>query len=172
MKRILVVLLILCVPGIAEAQGFSTSGTVTARVFSTPITLTNLQDLDFGIVTPGVAKTVVQNTAPAGKVQVTGAFNQYAQIEFTLPTLLQNTQGPPGSTMPISFGPNTARWRRGQDRPNGGQRFNPANGVSNARFGGRNNPYFYVYLGGTVTPSLSQGPGIYQGTIILTITYL
>ncbi len=122
--------------------------------------------------TRGVAKTVVQNTAAAGKVRVAGTANAFTQIRFTLPTQLPNIQAVPGINMPISFAANSARWRRTNDSPGGGTTFNPAVGVNNARFGNAGNPYFFVYLGGTVTPSPTQAPGIYQGTIILTITYL
>ena len=159
-------------PAALSAQGVATTGRVTATVYSVPITFLNLQDLNFATVTRGVAKTVAQNTAAAGKVRVTGQPNAYAQIRFTLPSQLQNIQAVPGITMPISFAANSARWRRRVDRVNGGVVFNPAVGVNNAQFGGNANPYFFVYLGGTVTPSPTQAAGIYQGSIILTITYL
>ena len=154
------------------AQGASTSGTITALVAGVPITFLNLQDLNFGTVTRGVPRTVAQNTASAGKVRVAGTPNAFAQIRFTLPTQLPNIQAVPGINMPISFAANSARWRRRSDAAGGGTIFNPAIGVNNARFGGAARPYFFVYLGGTVTPSATQAPGIYQGTIILTITYL
>jgi spore coat protein U-like protein len=165
-------LVLLLAPSAAAAQGATTTGRATARVFTVPITFLNLQDLDFGIVTLGVPKTVIQNTASAGKIRVAGQPNAFAQIRFTLPTQLDNVQALPGITMPITFAANSARWRRRIDATGGGTIFNPAVGVNNARFGGNANPYFFVYLGGTVTPSASQAPGIYQGTIILTITYL
>ncbi len=172
MKRLAVALLLLLAPTAAAAQGVSLAGRATATVYGVPITFLNLQNLDFATVTRGVPKTVVQNTAAAGKVRVAGQPNAFTQIRFTLPTQLQNIQALPGITMPISFAANSARWRRTNDRPNGGRIFNPAVGVNNARFGNNANPYYFVYLGGTVNPSPTQTPGIYQGTIILTITYL
>jgi spore coat protein U-like protein len=165
-------LLIALAPASVAAQSATMTSVATVRVIGTPITFLNLQNLDFATVTRGVPKTVVQNTAAAGKVRVTGQPNAFAQVRFTLPTQLENTQALPGITMPISFAANSARWRRRLDRVNGGVIFNPAVGVNDARFGGNANPYFFVYLGGTVTPSPSQAAGIYQGTIILTITYL
>jgi len=30
----------------------------------------------------------------------------------------------------------------------------------------------YLWLGGTVTPSASQAPGVYVGNIVVTISYL
>jgi hypothetical protein len=154
------------------AQGRSVNGRITALVIGGPITFLNLQNLNFATVTRGVPKTVVQNTAFAAKVRVAGTANAFAQIRFTLPTQLPNSQAVPGINMPISFAANSARWRRGTDGTGGGRTFNPAVGVSNARFGKNVRPYFFVYLGGTVNPSPTQAPGIYQGSIILTITYL
>lgn len=171
--RLLLTALLLCLaPAAAAAQGANSTTPITALVVGGPITFVNLQELNFGIVPRGAATTVVQNTAAAGKVRVAGTANAYTQIRFTLPSQIPNIQAVPGITMPISFPANSARWRRTNDNPNGGTIFNPAVGVNNARFGGNANPYFFVYLGGTVTPSPTQAPGIYQGTIILTITYL
>lgn len=172
MRRLLALVLMALAPSALAAQGVSTTGRVTATVYTVPIIFLNMQDLNFGTVTRGVPRTVVQNTASAGKVRVTGQPNAFAQIRFTLPTRLNNVQAVPGITMPIGFAANSARWRRTNDRTNGGTIFNPAIGVNNARFGNAANPYFFVYLGGTVTPSPTQAAGIYQGTIILTITYL
>jgi hypothetical protein len=172
MRRLLLALCVLLAPASALAQGLSINGSITALVVGTPITFLNLQILDFAAVTRGVPKTVAQNTAAAGKVRVAGEPNAFTQIRFTLPTQLPNIQAVPGINMPISFAANSARWRRTNDAAGGGTIFNPAVGVNNARFGNAANPYFFVYLGGTVNPSLTQAPGIYQGTIILTITYL
>lgn len=172
MKRLILALLLLLAPAAAGAQGRSINGTVTALVVGGPITFLNLQDLNFATVTRGVPRTVAQNTASAGKVRVAGTANAFTQVRFTLPTQLPNIQAVPGINMPISFAANSARWRRTSDAATGGTIFNPAVGVNNARFGGNANPYFFVYLGGTVTPSASQAPGIYRGSVILTITYL
>jgi len=173
MRRLgLLAALLALAPAALAAQGTSINGTITALVAGVPITFLNLQDLNFGTVTRGVPRTIAQNTAAAGKVRVAGTPNAFTQIRFTLPTQLPNIQALPGINMPISFAANAARWRRSTDAPTGGRIFNPAVGVNNARFGGAARPYFFVYLGGTVTPSATQAPGIYQGTIILTITYL
>jgi len=172
MKRLIIALLIVLSPATAAAQGTSTTTNIRVLVSGAAITVNNLQNLNFAAVTRGVPKTVVQNTAAAGKVRVAGMPNALTQVRLTLPTQLPNIQAVPGINMPIRFAANSARWRRTSDSPNGGRIFNPAVGVNNARFGNARNPYFFVYLGGTVTPSPTQAPGIYQGTIILTITYL
>lgn len=172
MKRLVAALLLGLVPASAAAQGQSTTLTISALVPGVPITFLNLQELDFAVVTRGVPKTVLRNTAAAGKVRVSGESNAFAQIRFTLPTQLPNIQALPGINMPISFAANAAGWNRDTDSPTGGTAFDPAAGVNDARFGPPPRPYLYVYLGGTVSPSLTQAPGVYQGSIILTITYL
>jgi len=168
-------LLALCTVGVPlslRAQTIATTTQISANVIGGSISFTNLQGLDFGTVTRGVPKTVLRNTASAGKVRVTGSSNAFVQIRFTLPTQLPNTQALPGVNMPISFSATSAGWNRDTDSPTGGTAFDPAVGVNNARFGPPPRPYLWVYLGGTVNPSPTQAPGVYQGSIILTITYL
>lgn len=173
MKRVLAGLLAaLALPAAAGAQSASTTAQITALVVGGSMTFTNVQSLDFATVTRGVPKTVARNTAAAAKVRIAGTANAFAQIRFTLPAQLPNIQALPGVNMPISFAANSAGWNRDNDDPGGGTAFNPAVGVNNARFGPPPRPYLWVYLGGTVTPSVTQAPGVYQGSIILTITYL
>lgn len=172
MRRLALTLLLGFVPAAAMAQGVALNGTITANVIGGSITFNNLQDIDFGTVPRGVPTTVLRNAVGAAKVQVTGSSNAFAQIRFTLPAQLPNIQAAPGINMPITFSATSAGWNRDSDDPGGGTAFNPAVGVNNARFGPPPRPYLYVYLGGTVTPSPTQAPGIYQGSIILTITYL
>ena len=96
MKRLGLALLLCAAPGAAAAQGTAVNGTITALVIGGPITFLNLQNLNFATVTRGVPKTVVQNTAFAGKVRVAGQPNAFTQIRFTLPTPLPNIQAAPG----------------------------------------------------------------------------
>ena len=172
MRKLLLALLLAFTPAAARAQAQSTTTNITALVIGASMTFNPIQDLDFAVVTRGVPKTVARNTAAAGKVQVTGSSNAFVQIRFTLPTQLPNIQALPGINMPISFAANSAGWNRDTDSPTGGTAFDPAVGVNDARFGPPPRPYLWVYLGGTVSPTATQAPGIYQGSIILTITYL
>lgn len=172
MKRLLALLLLVLAPAAGAAQVVSTTTNAVAVVNGGSMTFTNLQDLDFGAVSPGVPVTVVRNAAGAAKVLVAGTANAFVQIRFTLPTQLPNTTALPGITMPISFAANSAGWNRDADDPAGGIAFDPSVGVNNGRFGPPPRPNLYVYLGGTVSPSPTQASGVYQGSIILTITYL
>ncbi len=171
MTRFFLILLLAALPAGVHAQVAATTTQVTANVISGPITVLSIRNLNFGVVGLGVAKTVPYANASAAKVQLSGSSNAFAQITFTLPTQLPNIQALPGINMPISFGAGSAAWNRDQDNAGAATAFNPAGPVV-GRFGPPPRPWLWIYLGGTVNPSPTQAPGIYQGTIILTITYL
>ena len=46
----------------------------------------------------------------------------------------------------------------------------PATGIG-GRFGPTANPTMYVWLGGTVSPAVTAKPGIYQGTVVVSLLY-
>lgn len=175
MKRHTLLLLVLAgvvgVPTRGGAQGGSGSFTADAVVVTVGMTIATIQDLAFGSVPKGVATTVAPAAATAGQWQITGNPNAFVTIAFTLPTQLTNIQALPGSTMPISFGLTSALWRRANNNPAGATAFSPALGTV-GRFGPTANPTLYIWIGGTVNPAPAAKPGIYQGTIILSLTYL
>ena len=132
--------------------------------------LATLRDLNFGTVIKGVATTVLPTAATAGAWQVTGSSNAFVIISFTLPTQLTNIQALPGSTMPITFSATSARWNRANNAAAAGTAFNPATGAV-GRFGPPPNPNVYVWLGGTVNPAAAAKPGIYRGTVVVSLVY-
>jgi len=155
----------------AVAQGPSASVSADAVVVTVGMTITTLRDLAFGTVIKGVVTTVLPTAANAGAWEVTGNPNAFVTIAFTLPTVLTNIQALPGSTMPITFSATSARWNRATNNPAAGTPFNPALGAV-GRFGPPPSPNFYIWLGGTVSPVPTAKPGIYQGTVIVSLTYL
>ena len=157
-------------PLLAAAQGSSAVGTARANVVTANIVVNGLSDLDFGTVLGGVATTVLPTDANAGSYLVTGNPNAFITMTFTLPTVLTNTTGPPGTTLPISFGPTSARWLRQQNNPAAGNPFDPSV-VTVGRLGPPPRPFTYVWLGGTVTPAPGQANGLYTGTVVLTVIY-
>lgn len=161
----------LSLAGRGAAQAFTASVSTAAVVVTVGMTTTTLRDLTFGTVTKGVATTVLPTAANAGAWEVTGNANAFVSIAFTLPTQLTNIQALPGSTMPITFGPTAAIWRRANNNPAGGNVFDPAVGAT-GRFGPPANPTLYIWIGGMVNPALTAKPGIYQGTVVLSLTYL
>ena len=153
----------------AEAQS-GASVTADAVVVTVGMTIATLRDLNFGTVIKGVATTVLPTAATAGAWQVTGSSNAFVIISFTLPTQLTNIQALPGSTMPISFSATSARWNRANNTAAAGTAFNPATGAV-GRFGPPPNPNVYVWLGGTVNPAAAAKPGIYRGTVVVSLVY-
>lgn len=166
MKRYLLFLLAL-----GSAAPVAAQLSADALVVSGPITVTPLRDLTFGTVPRGVATTVAPNSATAGEWQVTGTANAFVNITFVLPTILNNIQAAPGSTMPIAFLNNSARWRRANNNPNGANQFDPTVGAT-GRLGPPPNPTLYIWLGGQVNPGANAKPGIYTGTVVVTLVYL
>ena len=119
----------------------------------------------------GVATTVQATAAGAGAWQIQGTKNADVSIGFVLPTLLINVQALPGSAIPLSFGATSGRWNRATNNVAGATAFNPSAGTT-AKLGPTANPYLYLWIGGTVSPAATAKPGVYTGTIIVTIAYL
>ena len=154
----------------ASAQFNNASIGSTAEVVTVGMTITTLRNLNFGSVPKGVATTVLPTAAGAGEWQVDGNKNAFASITFTLPTILNNIQAAPGSTMPITFSATSAIWNRSTNNPAAGTTFDPNIGTV-GRFGPPGTPTLYIWIGGTVNPAANVKPGIYQGTIIVTLIY-
>ena len=171
--RLLVVAALLTsgLPQRGAAQGGSGTFTADAVVVTVGMTIATIRELDFGSVPKGAATTVAPAAATAGQWQIAGSSNAFVTIAFTLPTVLTNIQALPGSTMPISFGLTSALWRRANTNPAGATAFSPALGTV-GRFGPPSDPTINIWIGGTVNPAAAAKPGIYQGTIILSLTYL
>jgi len=141
-----------------EAQN-NASINVTAAV-QQPITVTAASPLDFGTVFPGVPKGVALVSGSAGRFTVTGQASAPVSLSFVVPANL--TFGV-GNNLPITF---TGSWNGINDPAGAGVGFA---GVTAATFSGTGN--LYVFLGGTVTPSVSQAAGAYVGTVQMTVTY-
>ena len=140
-----------------------------AEISTTALTVGNNANLTFGAVPTGAATTVnPRNSANAGEFEIHGNRNAEILITFTLPDSLRVGT----HAMLITFS-NTAGCRIGIDWLRFlCTSFNPATPqvvrILNAAV--PNNSYF-VWVGGTVTPSATQPAGIYRGTITLTTAY-
>ncbi len=160
--KILLLVVGLGLPGLLAGQSGATVS-ADAVVVTVGMTIGTLRDLNFGTVIKGVATTVAPTAATAGEWQ-------FVIISFTLPTQLTNIQALPGSTMPISFSATSARWNRANNNAAVAAAFNPAIGVV-GRLGPPPNPNMYIWLGGTVNPAAAAKPGIYQGTVVVSLLY-
>jgi len=168
-KRALLLAACVTISARGEAQS-GASVSADAVVVTVGMTIATLRDLNFGTVIKGVATTVLPTAATAGAWQVTGNSNAFVIISFTLPTQLTNIQALPGSTMPIIFSATSARWNRATNNPAAGAAFNPAIGIV-GRLGPPPNPNLYIWLGGTVNPAAAAKPGIYKGTVVVSLLY-
>lgn len=154
------------------------------------VNVTQLQDLIFGIVTPGNTKTIDTDGAviagtlgsgpnigaeKSGQFSVTKGQNTQVTLGFTLPTdLIYDTD----KKLPINFADASGTKLAKLAQFNGGQDdllFTPGSGIVVANSGPTAAYFgdvdFYVYIGGTVVPIAGQVAGIYVGEITLTATY-
>ena len=132
-----------------------------------PIQVTPVRDLQFGQVLPGTPSAVVPTAPAAGQFVALGNPLSQANVSFTLPTSL--TAGP--LSMPIAFNSTSARVGWFNDPNFSVQTFDPAVGID-ARFApGFLGSSLYVWLGGQVSPALTQVAGFYSGTVVLTLAY-
>ncbi|MEX2466273.1 MAG: hypothetical protein WD995_05150 [Gemmatimonadota bacterium] len=153
---------ILAFPGLASAQA-SASVQALATVLA-PISVSNLQDLQFGDVIPGVATTIAPSAGDAGQYAVSGAGVLEVTLDFgTLPATLDHTLS--ASTLPLSFGAGSA----GVGTTTGvvATTFDPSSTYTANLSGGD----LFVFIGGTVAPDVSQEAGDYEGTITMTVAY-
>jgi len=145
-----------------RAQGVNGSITATATVQS-PITVTGAQNLAFGNVFPGVAKTIAYSDATnGGHFSVAGQASTPVTYSFTLPTNLTSS----GNNLPI------ASWTGYLNTANstaGGSAITPSATPAGATLsaGGA----LYVFVGATVTPPSNLPAGSYTGTVTLTVSY-
>ncbi|MEE8148890.1 MAG: hypothetical protein V3T75_00430 [candidate division Zixibacteria bacterium] len=139
----------------------------TATVISS-LSILGSNNLVFGSVTPGINKIVPRTSAGfAGEWSITGTSLSELSLTFTLPTVLDHSSV--AATMPISFNSTDAALSDGtgsQSTPNAV--FDP-NGPSVFRLGAGG--LLFVWIGGTVQPSVAQSGGDYASNVTLTIAY-
>ena len=138
----------------------SISATATVQ---SPITVTGAQNLAFGNVFPGAAKTVAYSDATnAGRFDVTGQGSAPVTYSFALPTNL--TSG--GNNLPIG---SWTGYLNTSNSTSGGSAITPSATPASATLsaGGA----LYVFVGATVTPPSNLPAGSYTGTVTLTVSY-
>jgi hypothetical protein len=152
------------------AQSAAASMQVLADVSDIQISIASVGQLRFGDVIPGLPHTVDPTVSPdAGKFEILGARRAEFTLSMTLPTLLRAGTGP--FTIPIGFGA-TAGCYYTRDRQNQCNTWDPGTVLT-----GRIRPTpppnntFYVWLGGTVTPSPTQVPGVYSAVVTASVAY-
>jgi len=145
-----------------RAQGVNGSITATATVQS-PITVTGVQNLAFGNVFPGVAKTVAYSDATnGGRFDVTGQASTPVTYSFTLPTNLTSS----GNNLPIG---SWTGYVNTTNATSGGSAITPSATPAGATLSAGGALFFF--LGATVTPANNLPAGSYTGTVTLTVSY-
>jgi hypothetical protein len=151
---------LIVVAGTASAQ----SGTITANAtVLQPLTVTNVRNLDFGDVYPGVNKGMAYDAATSGKFGMSGFANAQVSFSFTLPTNL--TSG--GNTLPIGTWTgchNTA------DATAGCTTFTPSASNTTTRLNVTLGT-LHVFVGATVSPPGTQAQGSYTANVTMTAAY-
>jgi len=158
--RVTILALALVAAGAATVQAQNNATVNVTAAVQQPITVTAANPLDFGTVFPGVPKGVTLASGSAGRFTVTGQGSAPVSLSFVVPANL--TFGV-SNTLPITF---IGSWNGINDPAGFGVVFA---GATAATFSGTGN--LYVFVGGTVTPSVSQAAGAYVGTVQMTVVY-
>ena len=145
---------------------FSLFVLINQNVFSQDVFAFTLNNLDFGDVYIGYSKIVNHTDAGAAKFRLyqNRKNNPNINVTFALPGSLVNGT----YSVPVTFGSTTSAWSL-TDLPTGRTNFNP-NTTLRRRLARNTN--LYIWLGGNVIIPVSNIPGVYSGTITVTITVL
>ncbi|MCK4632885.1 MAG: hypothetical protein KAT79_06405 [candidate division Zixibacteria bacterium] len=159
-------ILLVLFSGSVSAQEIGTIQ-ATANVLQA-LVVRGLNNLEFGVVTPGINKTVDKgDVGPAGEWDITGPPTVEVLLDFDLPDSLIHEDSIYGmqvvfSTTDVSYDDGTGG---GQTAPVG--IINPhALELADLGIGGVMN----LWIGGTVMPRLTQTGGYYTADVVLTVT--
>jgi hypothetical protein len=188
--KVLLTLVLVTGFGVSTYAQQNDNDVIEARAeVSALVNVTELQNLIFGVVTPGVTKTidtegaVIAGTAGTGSTigaelegqfSITKGTNTSVTLAFTLPSNLTKD----ADNLAINF-TDADEVELAKLAAFGGTQddllFTPAGGITTANTGLTAEYYaddaFYVFIGGTVVPLADQAAGVYEGTITLTATY-
>jgi hypothetical protein len=171
-KALCICTLILMLISGASSQDVA-SGLATANVTDL-LSVTATQNLAFGLVFQGVAKSVGNNvTASSGIFTITGQAGANISVYFVLPEYMATATG--DDRMIIAFGAADMTYDSTVNldpaTPGGGAlaNINPRAIPATTYVGGNNQAA--IFLGGKVTPAVNQKAGAYTGDILVTVAY-
>lgn len=164
-KLILLLALSFIVASTAMAQSQSASAAVKVYVVNS-LSITKLNDLDFGQLTTTAGATTVDPKADAnaGEFQIAGTPGATVNVQFQAPGTLANQDGSGSITFTAtkpSYGTSSSQ--------TSSTLFGATSGGS-VTLGSDANGTLYMWIGGTVNPN-GATPGHYQGTYTATVTY-
>jgi hypothetical protein len=152
----------------AAAQTSASDNIQVTGTVAGPISVAAGNDLAFGVIIPGLARTILPSDPGAGTFTVSGQSGAGVQLTFPgLPTVLSN--GTPADDIPLTLSLvyNTSNSLVGGTTINPAVVIDPTTTLSADPTG-----VLYVFLGGTVTPAGAQTPGDYSNTFTLTAAYV
>ena len=154
---LLLPLALLVVPIASAQSSASQSATISATVISA-LSMTKSQDLAFGSIAQGTARTVAVTDASAAKFTIIGHASTPVTVSYTAPANLTSAS----NTLPFSaiVRAHTA------DAPASSSAL-PSGGLITLNGSGHG----YVFLGGTLTASASQAVGAYSGSFSIRVDY-
>ncbi len=170
---VLLAVAVALIPGLHQAQDVA-SGLATANVL-TGLSVLATQDLNFGDVYQGVAKSVPNNDAlNSGIFIISGQPGAGISAYIALPAYLATATG--DDRMDIVFGVTACSIdSTGNSDPSafgdGWQDVNPYNLPNNLVIGSAAPSQTAVFLGGEVVPSVDQTSGPYSAEIVITVAY-
>jgi len=147
------------------AQTIFTSGVVNGslRVLNV-LTISTEQNLDFGRIVQNSTRVLTADDPLAGRLLITKSANQGITIQVNYPSTI--TSGP--NSMSLTSNSTSGKYlAAGSSTP---VYFNPSGytsptGILPAA------PHLYIYLGGTLEPTLATTPGNYSGQIVVSVSY-
>jgi hypothetical protein len=148
--------------GVATAEGQTSANIQATATVLSAVTVTGVNNLVFGNVTPGANKTVAIGDAGAGRFDVVKAGGQGVTLSFTLPTDLSD------GTNNLPIGTWTGGWNT-TATPAGATSFTPSAGGTNTAVTA--GTAIHVFVGATVSPAAAQPAGAYSGTVTMSAVY-
>lgn len=152
----------------AFGQASSDDDTIVVKAtVLNPITVTGVNDLDFGyILADGSANTVAADAADAGSFTVDATADEGVELSFTAPTTLARAGG--GEVGDVTFSAGQYRYHLGGTTQGSGTTV--AN-LTTATITPTVDQ-FGVWIGGTLTADADAVPGDYSANFTLTVEYV
>ncbi|MDH4044925.1 MAG: DUF4402 domain-containing protein [Gemmatimonadota bacterium] len=150
----------------ASAQVTASDNIAVTGTVAGGLTVTGGNDLLFGIIIPGLARTIAPTDPGAGTFLVNGEPGASVQLTFpSLPTAIGN--GTPADDIPLTLSLvyNTA------NNAATGTTIDPSVTTPTTSLEAVSGD-LYIFLGGTVTPAAAQTPGGYTNTFTLQAAYV
>jgi len=150
----------------ASAQTTASDNIQVTGTVAGALTVTGGNDLQFGIIIPGLARTIQPTDPGAGTFVVNGEGGASVQLTFpALPTFIGN--GTPADNIPLAL---SLVYNTVNDATTG-TTINPSVTTPTTALEAVSGDLF-IFLGGTVTPAGAQAAGAYTNTFTLQAAYV